>query len=138
MMVGREVPFCIGVFFLRDHIAKWCHERLHRDSSMQYWCGELASSMACATAVNIPAHPPSVVLAWQQAREVRLQDALSQIYTTSGLRGFYVGFVSRSCSLGGAMFVLPTILSCNGWMSKGIDSSSDLEELPGGQWSASV
>mmetsp|Transcript_114674 Transcript_114674/g.180528 ORF Transcript_114674/g.180528 Transcript_114674/m.180528 type:complete len:290 (-) Transcript_114674:97-966(-) len=111
MMVGREIPFSIGVFFLRDHIAQWCHKRLGRDSSFQYWSGELASSMACATIVNIPAHPPSVVLAWQQAREVCLSDALRQIYSKSGLRGFYKGFVSRSISIGGAMFVVPTVLA---------------------------
>jgi hypothetical protein len=131
MMVGREVPFSIGVFFLRDHIAQWFHKRLHRDSSLQYWFGELASSMTCAAAVNIPAHPPSVVLAWQQAREVPLLDALHQIHANSGLRGFYKGFVSRSVSVGGTMFVVPIVLSSYGEIFKGMDSSPMVTKLAG-------
>lgn len=119
MMVGREVPFSVGIFFLRDHLAQWCHKRLdsaNSGSSLHFWGGELASSLACATAVNAPAHPPSVILAWQQAREVNLSDACRQIYAHGGgLRGFYAGFVARSVSIGGAMFVVPTVLSSSSW-----------------------
>jgi len=47
-----------------------------------------------------------------------LAEACKQIYANGGLRAFYAGFVARSVSIGGAMFVVPTVLSCSSWTFK--------------------
>mmetsp|Transcript_58287 Transcript_58287/g.161153 ORF Transcript_58287/g.161153 Transcript_58287/m.161153 type:complete len:311 (-) Transcript_58287:468-1400(-) len=155
-MMGREVPFSMGIFCLRDHFARLCHDysnhhsgsvatdtsSLRRSgSSLQWWAEELGSSMACAAVVNLPAHPASVVLAQQQAHCLRLGEAVWQIYASGGLRGFYVGFMSRAVSIGGAMFVVPTVLSLGSYrygiwesMLGGLrDCEAALNQVHGGQ-----
>lgn len=115
-MVGREVPWAVGCFFFRDYLAQRCHG-VHSGSSsssgrsLRWWAEELVSSMACSTLVGIVSHPSTVVLAQQQANDMRFMEAVRSIHKSGGARGFYVGFIPRALSIGGSMFVIPTVLS---------------------------
>jgi len=119
-MVGREVPWAVGCFFFRDYLAQMCHSaaddprvlgKASSHRSVRWWAEEVISSMACSTLVGIVSHPSTVVLAQQQAHDLPFSVAIRKIYNNGGARGFYVGFISRAVSIGGSMFVIPTVLS---------------------------
>lgn len=117
-MVGREVPFSLGLFFLKERVARHFHklagtDQAHSGSSgahAQWWCTELTASLTTSTVCNIPAHPPSVVLALQQAHDLQFRDALARACAT-GWRGFYAGFAARTVAIAGTMTVVPLILA---------------------------
>jgi hypothetical protein len=121
-MVGREVPFSVGVFFLRDYFSAFFHghEHHHHHTSSEptkatstgakWWAEEVAASTATAVALNIFAHPPSALLALQQGHEMPIRTALKTLYSNGGLLGFYVGFGARTFTMCGSMFMIPTVM----------------------------
>mmetsp|Transcript_24456 Transcript_24456/g.44874 ORF Transcript_24456/g.44874 Transcript_24456/m.44874 type:complete len:312 (-) Transcript_24456:87-1022(-) len=120
-MMSREAPFTMGLFFLRDRMASFFHGEGLTDSSSsssssdtsrwRWWAQEMAGSMACATIVNIPSHPASVVLAMQQAYDLSPSEACRRLYHEGGLKAFYRGYLARSTCLAGTMFIVPAVLS---------------------------
>eukprot|EP00928_Gymnodinium_smaydae_P032133 TRINITY_DN23351_c0_g1_i1.p1 TRINITY_DN23351_c0_g1~~TRINITY_DN23351_c0_g1_i1.p1 ORF type:complete len:299 (-),score=37.02 TRINITY_DN23351_c0_g1_i1:180-1076(-) len=127
--VGREVPFCVGIFFLRNRIVKqfhdWCGHDLSEESrnddatkrslpSLRWFGAELAGSLASSSVLNVVSHPPSVVLAMQQAHGMPIRDAMARIYSLGFFRGFYAGYALRTIAIGGSMFILPTCLRVGG------------------------
>lgn len=110
----REVSYAVGIFSLRDRVARWMHEG-SASSGLRWWADDVASALTSAVIVNTPGHPSSVVLAQQQAYDLSLMDAVKKIYSTGGLRGFYAGFWARCASLGGSLFVVPPILAWQGF-----------------------
>lgn len=119
-MVGREVPFSVGIFFLRDWLSNIFHRPVSQGSesqsqevpglSMRFCLNEVATASCSAFSINLVSHPPSVVLALQQAKNMPLKQALRQIYSNGGFRGFYVGFVARTVALTGSMAILPAFI----------------------------
>ncbi|CAE8687426.1 unnamed protein product, partial [Polarella glacialis] len=110
-MVGREVPFSVGIFFLRDRFVSAFHGSSQgKGSSLRWWAEEASASAACATTVNLVSHPPSAILALQQGRDISLSSACKALYARGGLIGFYVGFTARTVSIAGSMFVVPTVM----------------------------
>jgi len=125
-MVGREVPFAVGIFYLAEKSKELFHgRRASKDNSwslkscIRWSLEEAAASVTCAAAVNIFSHPPSVVLARQQGLRIPLGQALREVYAQGALRGFYLGFVARTLSIAGSMWVVPLVLSLGSpWSSK--------------------
>lgn len=122
-MVGREVPFSVGVFFLRDYFSAFFHGHEHQHhqahekqqpkpapTGAKWWAEEVATSTSTAICLNIFAHPPSAILALQQGHEMPLRTALKTLYSNGGLLGFYIGFGARTFTMCGSMFVIPTVM----------------------------
>jgi len=117
-MVGREIPFSLGLFFLKEHVARYWHgeqgapaEVPARSSVASWWAAELASSLSTSALTNVVAHPASVILALQQAHDLSLGNALARAWGNGGLRGFYTGFVSRTVAIAGTLTVVPLVIS---------------------------
>lgn len=116
-MAGREIPFTVGLFFLRERIGRTVDSifpPLHGLSTWKkscvWWSGQFSGSMITAMTIQIFAHPPSVLLALQQGRDLTLRQASSKIWLTFGWRGFYAGFVARTVSITGAALVFPIVM----------------------------
>jgi hypothetical protein len=121
-MVCREIPFAFGLFFFRERVAErwrvWTASDVEKQGSVKaagrWWIGELGASLTTSALVNIFAHPASVVLAQQQAYDVRFSTALARAQAQGNgslLRGLFKGFVLRTVSIAGTMTVVPMVLS---------------------------
>merc|ERR1712107_77398 len=119
MGVGREIPFSLGVWFLKERVGHRFHamagSRTDTSSGVgahaYWWTTELCASLTTSALCNIPAHPPSVILALQQAHGYKLNDAVSRAWDNGGWRGFYAGYLVRTIAIAGTMTVVPLILS---------------------------
>eukprot|EP00746_Dinoflagellata_sp_MGD_P034073 gnl/MRDRNA2_/MRDRNA2_181332_c0_seq1.p1 gnl/MRDRNA2_/MRDRNA2_181332_c0~~gnl/MRDRNA2_/MRDRNA2_181332_c0_seq1.p1 ORF type:complete len:318 (-),score=44.02 gnl/MRDRNA2_/MRDRNA2_181332_c0_seq1:30-932(-) len=114
-MVGREIPFSLGLFFLKDRASHLCHKfDCSADAStpkriVSWTLADLAASFGTAAFCGIVAQPASVVLALQQADDIPLSKALTQIGKEGITRGFYKGYVPRTISIAGSLFVYPLV-----------------------------
>lgn len=120
-MACREIPFTVGLFFLRDRFARIAFDVLPSENGLPTWkrnfiwfIGKFSSSAATAMSIQIFSHPPSVLLAQQQGHDLTMKQAFSKIYHTHGWRGFYAGFIARTTSFTGTALVFSVVMNATG------------------------
>jgi len=111
-MAGREAPFAAVLFALRPRIAD-AAER-HAPANTPRAVRELGCGCAASAVATPLSHAPSVVAAYQQAYNLPLQRAISDIYAAGGYREFFRGLPARTLSLAGTFTVVPLVMD---WLS---------------------
>jgi hypothetical protein len=115
-MVGREIPFAMGLFYLKDRASQLCHKRFDCPAEASvvkrgiYWTiADVFASAGTAALCGVVSQPASVVLSLQQADDLPLRKALTQISREGITRGFYKGYIPRTISITGCLIVYPLV-----------------------------
>eukprot|EP00929_Paragymnodinium_shiwhaense_P074454 TRINITY_DN38110_c0_g1_i1.p1 TRINITY_DN38110_c0_g1~~TRINITY_DN38110_c0_g1_i1.p1 ORF type:complete len:288 (+),score=32.40 TRINITY_DN38110_c0_g1_i1:178-1041(+) len=119
-MAGREIPFSLGLFYLRERVVNKMHDlgdahQPHANGGPasawgRWWAAEITASLTTSAFVNIASHPASVVLAQQQAHDLPLATALSRLWADGLVKGFYAGYLFRTVAIAGTMTVVPLVI----------------------------
>lgn len=115
-MMGREIPFSLGLFFLKDRAHDLCSKWFNCSAPASSFrnaayaqTADVLASLGTAAVCGLVSQPASVILALQQADDLPLSKALTQINREGITRGFYKGYVPRTIAIAGSLFVFPLI-----------------------------
>ena len=102
---AREIPFAGSLFFLRGRARDFYVERWEGTKGGEYIAEALASVTAACVGAPL-SHPFSVISAHQQANDVSLKQALSEVKPKHLMRGV----LPRTVSICSTMLVVPLVV----------------------------